>query len=92
MAPTWPFRGWGVGPFLTGVDLRGSGWAGIRCILLISVVGIAVWRGTLGILTFALIGNGLNLLGVDTTYQQTILGPLIIAAVAADQVFRRKSA
>ena len=52
----------------------------------------AVWRGTLGILTFALIGNGLNLLGVDTTYQQTILGLLIIAAVAADRVFRRKSA
>ena len=41
---------------------------------------------------FALIGNGLNLLGVDTTYQQTILGLLIFAAVAADQVFRRKSA
>lgn len=52
----------------------------------------AVWRGALGILTFALIGNGLNLLGVDTTYQQTILGLLIFAAVAADQVFRRRSA
>lgn len=50
----------------------------------------AVWRGSLGILTFALIGNGLNLLGVDTTYQQTILGLLIFAAVAADQVFRRR--
>jgi len=51
----------------------------------------AIWRGSLGILTFALIGNGLNLLGVDTTYQQTILGLLIFAAVAADQVFRRRS-
>lgn len=51
----------------------------------------AIWRGSLGILTFALIGNGLNLLGVDTTYQQMILGLLIFAAVAADQVFRRKS-
>ena len=49
----------------------------------------AVWRGALGILTFALIGNGLNLLGVDTTYQLTILGLLIFLAVAADQVFRR---
>lgn len=49
----------------------------------------AVWRGSLGILTFALIGNGLNLLGVDTTYQLTILGLLIFAAVAADQAFRR---
>ena len=50
----------------------------------------AIWRGVLGILTFALIGNGLNLLGVDTTYQLTILGLLIFAAVAADQVFRRQ--
>ena len=49
----------------------------------------AIWRGVMGILTFALIGNGLNLLGVDTTYQLTILGLLIFAAVAADQLFRR---
>ncbi|MEI7550605.1 MAG: ABC transporter permease [Actinomycetes bacterium] len=49
----------------------------------------SIWRGILGILTFALIGNGLNLLGVDTTYQLTALGLLIFAAVAADQVFRR---
>lgn len=49
----------------------------------------AVWRGSLGILTFALIGNGLNLLGVDTTYQLTILGVMIFLAVAADQIFRR---
>jgi ribose transport system permease protein len=49
----------------------------------------AVWRGSLGILTFALIGNGLNLLGVDTTYQLTILGLMIFLAVAADQIFRR---
>ncbi len=49
----------------------------------------AVWRGSLGILTFALIGNGLNLLGVDTTYQLTILGLMIFLAVAADQFFRR---
>lgn len=49
----------------------------------------AVWRGVMGIFTFALIGNGLNLLGVDTTYQLTILGLLIFIAVAADQAFRR---
>ena len=51
----------------------------------------AVWRGVMGIFTFALISNGLNLLGVDTTYQLTILGLLIFVAVAADQVFRRTS-
>jgi ribose/xylose/arabinose/galactoside ABC-type transport system permease subunit len=49
----------------------------------------SIWRGQLGILTFALIGNGLNLLGIDTTYQLTILGLLIFAAVATDQIFRR---
>jgi ribose transport system permease protein len=50
----------------------------------------AVWRGVLGVLTFALISNGLNLLGVDTTYRLTILGVLIFVAVAADQMFRRR--
>lgn len=51
----------------------------------------AIWRGLLGVLTFALIGNGLNLLGVDTTYQLTILGLLIFFAVATDQIFSRRS-
>lgn len=50
----------------------------------------AVWRGVMGVFTFALISNGLNLLGVDTTYQLTILGILIFVAVAIDQSFRRK--
>lgn len=50
----------------------------------------AVWRGVMGVFTFALISNGLNLLGVDTTYQLTILGVLIFVAVAIDQSFRRK--
>ncbi len=51
----------------------------------------AIWRGLLGVLTFALIGNGLNLLGVDTTYQLTILGLLIFFAVASDQIFSRRN-
>jgi ribose transport system permease protein len=51
----------------------------------------AIWRGLLGVLTFALIGNGLNLLGVDTTYQLTILGLLIFFAVATDQIFSRRN-
>lgn len=50
----------------------------------------SVWRGVLGVFTFALISNGLNLLGVDTTYRLTILGALIFVAVAADQMFRRR--
>ncbi len=50
----------------------------------------AVWRGVLGVFTFGLISNGLNLLGVATTYRLTILGVLIFVAVAADQMFRRQ--
>lgn len=51
----------------------------------------AVWRGAMGVLTFALISNGLNLLGVNTTYQLTVLGVLIFLAVAADQLFRSQN-
>lgn len=51
----------------------------------------AVWRGVMGVLTFALISNGLNLLGILAIYQLTVLGVLIFLAVAADQVFRRQS-
>jgi ribose transport system permease protein len=48
----------------------------------------AIWRGVLGVLLLALIGNGFNLLDVDTTYQQIVEGILILLAVAADQLLR----
>jgi ribose transport system permease protein len=51
----------------------------------------AVWRGVLGILLLAIIGNGFNLLNVDTTYQQIVYGGLILLAVAADQLLRRRA-
>jgi ribose transport system permease protein len=50
----------------------------------------AVWRGFLGILLLAIIGNGFTLLNVDTTYQQIVYGALILIAVAADQLLRRR--
>jgi ribose transport system permease protein len=50
----------------------------------------AVWRGFLGIMLLAIIGNGFNLLNIDTTYQQIVYGGLILIAVAADQLFRRR--
>jgi ribose transport system permease protein len=50
----------------------------------------AVWRGMLGVLTLAIIGNGFDLLGIDTTYQQLVQGVLILLAVAADQLVRRR--
>ncbi len=51
----------------------------------------AVWRGFLGVMLLAIIGNGFNLLDVDTTYQQIVYGGLILVAVAADQLLRRRA-
>jgi ribose transport system permease protein len=51
----------------------------------------AVWRGFLGVMLLAIIGNGFNLLNVSTTYQQMVYGLLILIAVAADQLLRRRS-
>ncbi len=51
----------------------------------------AVWRGFLGIMVLALIGNGFDLLNINTTYQQIVQGGLILVAVAADQLLRRRA-
>jgi ribose transport system permease protein len=51
----------------------------------------AVWRGVLGVLTLATIGNGFDLLNIDTTYQMIVQGGLILTAVAADQLLRRRT-
>jgi ribose transport system permease protein len=51
----------------------------------------AVWRGALGVMLLAIIGNGFNLLNIDTTYQQIVYGGLILVAVAADQLLRRRA-
>lgn len=50
----------------------------------------AIWRGVMGVLLLALIGNGFNLLDIDTTYQQVVEGVLILAAVATDQLLRER--
>jgi ribose transport system permease protein len=50
----------------------------------------AVWRGFLGIMLLAIIGNGFNLLNINTTYQQIVQGGLIFIAVASDQLLRRR--
>ncbi len=51
----------------------------------------AVWRGVVGALLLTLIGNGFNLLGWDTTFQQVTTGVLILLAVAVDAMLRRRS-
>jgi ribose transport system permease protein len=49
----------------------------------------AIWRTVLGVLFIGLVNNGLNLLGVDSRYQDLVLGLLILAAVSADLFSRR---
>jgi ribose transport system permease protein len=51
----------------------------------------AVWRAIIGALLLTLIGNGFNLLGWDTIYQQVIQGLLILFAVTMDRWLRRRS-
>ncbi|MCW2952925.1 MAG: inner-rane translocator [Conexibacter sp.] len=51
----------------------------------------AIWRTVLGVLLLALIGNGFNLMNVDTVYQRIIFGAIILFAVWVDQMARRRS-
>ncbi len=51
----------------------------------------AVWRGVVGALILTLIGNGFNLLGWDTTYQQVVQGCLILFAIIMDRLLRKRS-
>jgi ribose transport system permease protein len=51
----------------------------------------AIWRGIVGALLLTLIGNGFNLLGWDTIYQQVLQGCLILFAVTMDRWLRRRS-
>lgn len=50
----------------------------------------AVWRTAVGVLILTVIGNGFNLLGWDTTYQQVVTGVLILVAVAADSLLVKR--
>jgi ribose transport system permease protein len=51
----------------------------------------AIWRGVVGAFLLTLIGNGFNLLGWDTTYQQVLQGCLILFAVTMDRWLRRRT-
>lgn len=64
--------------------------------IVIGGVSIFGGRGTMigaifGLWLMALIGNGFNLLTVDPSYQQLLLGTIIVIAVAADAWSRKKS-
>jgi ribose transport system permease protein len=51
----------------------------------------AVWRTILGVLLLAMIGNGFNLLNVNSTYQRIFQGAIILFAVGVDAWSRRSS-
>jgi ribose transport system permease protein len=51
----------------------------------------AIWRGVVGAFLLTLIGNGFNLLGWDTTYQQVLQGCLILFAVTMDRWLRKRT-
>ncbi len=51
----------------------------------------AIWRGVVGAFLLTLIGNGFNLLGWDTTYQQVLQGCLILFAVTMDRLLRKRT-
>jgi ribose transport system permease protein len=49
----------------------------------------AIWRTVLGVLLLAMIGNGFNLLNVNSTYQRIFQGAIILFAVGLDAWSRR---
>lgn len=51
----------------------------------------AIWRGVVGALLLTLIGNGFDLLGWNTTYQQVVQGCLILFAVTIDRWLRKQT-
>jgi ribose transport system permease protein len=48
----------------------------------------SVWRTVVGVFFLALINNGLNLLGIDPTYQTIVQGSIILIAVGIDSLTR----
>ena len=50
----------------------------------------STWRTVLGVLFLGLIVNGFNLIGVDPIYQQIVQGAIILLAVAADSLSRKR--
>ena len=73
----------------TGIELTAIAAAVIGGTSILGGEG-AVWRGVVGALILTLIGNGFNLLGWDTTYQQVVTGVLILLAVGLDRWLRRR--
>ncbi len=50
----------------------------------------AVWRTMVGVFLLALIGNGFNLLEIDSVYQQVVYGGIILLAASVDARLRKR--
>jgi ribose transport system permease protein len=74
----------------TGIELTAIAAAVIGGTSILGGEG-AIWRGVVGAFLLTLIGNGFNLLGWNTTYQQVVQGALILFAVTIDRLLRRRS-
>lgn len=51
----------------------------------------AVWRTMVGVFLLALIGNGFNLLSINSVYQQVVYGAIILLAAGVDARLRRRN-
>ena len=74
----------------TGIELTAIAAAVIGGTSILGGEG-AIWRGVVGAFLLTLIGNGFNLLGWNTTYQQVVQGVLILFAVTIDRILRKRS-
>lgn len=74
----------------TGMELSAIAAAVIGGTSILGGAG-AIWRGVVGALLLTLIGNGFNLLGWDTIYQQVVQGCLILLAVTVDHYLRKRA-
>lgn len=66
---------------LTGIVVGGTSIAGGEG---------SVWRTTVGVLFVAMIGNGIDLHGIDPLYQNIVLGVIILLAVGVDAWTRQR--
>lgn len=73
---------------LTGMELTAIAAAVVGGTSILGGEG-AIWRGVAGVIVLGLIGNGFNLLGIDSIYQNVVTGALILLAVGLDQKLRR---
>jgi ribose transport system permease protein len=74
----------------TGMELSAIAAAVIGGTSIVGGEG-AIWRGVVGAFLLTLIGNGFNLLGWNTTYQQVVEGCLILFAVSVDRWLRKRA-